>query len=374
MTARLNEHEWELLSAYLDSSLLPEETREVEARLATDTDFQSALSSLARTRGILRAVPDVKRRRNFYLTPEMVRPRSWFWLVPVFNYSSVAAGLLAVILLAMDLLPVGMRSAPVQPAKEAASAVQMEAAPANPPLPLHSELANTPTQIAAMKEASAAPAAGIQQQAEPAPYLLDESPSDGQATGSNMPTVGTAISEEPSNLMLAPEPSQPVGAAAAPMMKLGPTGLPEGGQSEAVPPAGYAVPMERAVLEPTQSFALSAAPAEATESVDRMQEEPAAAPVFVQQPSETPLAIQTASGEIQTTSQPGLVGNALTVTLVPAVTGESFSAPDVQSPKGFKPTPTETKTRSTMRWGGWFLLLSVILGFCGTMLKKRFHV
>jgi hypothetical protein len=374
MTARINEHEWELLSAYLDSSLLPEEIREVEARLVIDTDFQAALSSLARTRGILRAVPDVKRRRNFYLTPDMVRPKSWVWLVPVFNYSSVAAGLLAVILLAIDLLPVGMRSAPVQPAMEAASAAQMDTAPASSPLPLHLELASTPTRIAVMKEGSTAPAAGVQQQVEPSPYLLDESPSDGQAAESILPTVVSATSEEPMDQMLAPETTQPVGAAAAPMMKLGTTGFPEGGQGEAVPPAGYAVPMERSVPEPTEAAALKVAPVEPTESGDRMQEEPAAAPVFVQQPSETPVEIQTTSGEIQITSQPEPAENALAVTSMPATAEESVSAPDLQAPKGFQPATSETEARSTICWGGWFLLLSVVLGFCGIMLKKRFHV
>jgi len=374
MTARLNEHEWELLSAYLDSSLLPEETREVEARLAKEAGFRAALSSLARTRGILRAVPDVKRRRNFYLTPEMVRPRSWFWLVPVFNYSSMAAGLLAVILLAMDLLPIGMRSAPVQPAMEAASAVQMDAAPASSPVPLHKELESTPTRMATINEESGAPGAGVQLPVESEPYLLDESQSDGQSAEGNRPTVVSASPAEPLNQMLAPEASQPVGAAAAPMMKRETNGLPEVGQGEPVPPAGYAVPMQRAAPEPTQSTAMNAAPAEVTESGDRMQEEPAAAPVFAQQPSATPVEIQATSGEILATSQPGPTGNALTLPSMQAETGKSISAPEIQIPKGFQPTTPETKTRSTTSWGGWFLLLSVVLGFCGIWLKKRSHL
>lgn len=118
MTVRLTDRDWETLSAYLDSALQPNDRSRVEERLGKDTEFKAAYVSLLKTRGILRSVPQVKRRRSFVLTPELVKPKEWGWLLPAMNYSSLAAGILAFFFLIIDLLPITRTGMVFQAAKE----------------------------------------------------------------------------------------------------------------------------------------------------------------------------------------------------------------------------------------------------------------
>lgn len=124
MTAKFSDRDWELLSTYLDGALSPENHRQVEARISSDAEFRAAYTSLRRTRGILRAVPAIRRRRNFYLTPELIRSRGWTWLIPTLNFSSAAAGILAFVFLLMDILPLARLASPPPPAFEAAPLIQ----------------------------------------------------------------------------------------------------------------------------------------------------------------------------------------------------------------------------------------------------------
>ncbi len=124
MKDRLTGTDWEILSAYLDGAVTPEESRLIETRLSSDAEFRSACQSLSRTRGILRSVPDIKRRRNFFLTEEMVRRPGWFWLVPAVNFSSVAAAILAFVFLLMDMLPMTIGTVPAAMQKESAPVVE----------------------------------------------------------------------------------------------------------------------------------------------------------------------------------------------------------------------------------------------------------
>ncbi|HEX7555704.1 MAG TPA: hypothetical protein VF338_03695, partial [Leptolinea sp.] len=95
----------EMLSAYLDNALSKHEKALVDQRLSKESELLTAYKSLLKTRGILQSVPRVKRRRNFYLPPEMVRPSGWIRLIPIMNFGSAATALLAIILFIMQLSP-----------------------------------------------------------------------------------------------------------------------------------------------------------------------------------------------------------------------------------------------------------------------------
>jgi anti-sigma factor RsiW len=105
MTARLNDQEWEMLSAYIDGRLSSSDKTRLEQRMQSDPEMAAAFRSLIKTRIILQAAPRVKRRRNFYLTPEMLRTKGWIGLIPVLNFSSVTAALLAVLLFILNIFP-----------------------------------------------------------------------------------------------------------------------------------------------------------------------------------------------------------------------------------------------------------------------------
>jgi hypothetical protein len=105
MFNELRDHDWEMLSAYLDGQVSSSERAAVEMKLLSNAKLNDAFRSLQRTRLIIKETSLVKRRRNFYLSPEMVKPIPWVRLISVLNYSSLAVGLLAIMLFFMDIVP-----------------------------------------------------------------------------------------------------------------------------------------------------------------------------------------------------------------------------------------------------------------------------
>lgn len=85
----------ENLSAYLDGQLSASDAAQMEARLKSDPELESALRDLSAARGILRKLPARKAPRNFTLTRQMVGlkpplPRSY----PLFRFATVFAAIL----------------------------------------------------------------------------------------------------------------------------------------------------------------------------------------------------------------------------------------------------------------------------------------
>lgn len=374
MTVRLSDHEWEMLSAYLDSSLSLQEKKHVEDRLAVDSNYKEALISLARTRGILRAVPAIKRRRNFYLTPDMVRPGGWHWLLPFMNYSSAAAGLLAVIFLVMDLLPASMKVIQVQPVLEAAP-LHQESAPQTAPQAFGVEI--TPvTELNSNEEEPKTPVIPAAPDAAKEGYAAGSSGA-GISTGAGAASTYPSTTEQAQKSALLPESTQP--AAAAPMMKIETTGLPANGAELTL--GGGSNPAATMVFQtpsttPSISGMMRAAPDELPEAE--------LAPPAVSQPADaaakgmiTPLPTEGNLHEKDDSSG--------------AVPAENVGAPP--SPKNLLPAPTrptsgiemqpagrvETPASVSRPWpssriGGLFLLLSLGLGIGGSILRKRYHL
>jgi hypothetical protein len=104
-TPQLNRKELELISAYLDGQLPEAQRRELRQRLAQDAAFKQAFEDLRLTRLALRSAPQIKRRRSFTLTPEMVgvRPARGFSLQTASRLVAVVATVLLVAVFVGDV-------------------------------------------------------------------------------------------------------------------------------------------------------------------------------------------------------------------------------------------------------------------------------
>jgi len=71
MKKQLSIQDWQMLSAFLDSELSPQEISRLKGRLTAEADLREALESLRRTRIILRNSPKIRAPHNFTLTRQM---------------------------------------------------------------------------------------------------------------------------------------------------------------------------------------------------------------------------------------------------------------------------------------------------------------
>jgi hypothetical protein len=99
----MNNRDLELLSAYLDGQLTPNESARLETRIKSDPQMESALADLRAARGILRKLPKRKSPRNFTLTRQMVGlnpplPRYYSF----FRFATAFASLLLVLTFAAN--------------------------------------------------------------------------------------------------------------------------------------------------------------------------------------------------------------------------------------------------------------------------------
>jgi hypothetical protein len=103
----------ELLSAYLDGQVTPEDRRRIEAALAGDTVLAGSLAALRYTKTLLAEAPRIPAPRPFTLNEAMLgrgrQRRGWLaWLQPA--YLRGAAALAAVMLLVLVVGDVGVRT------------------------------------------------------------------------------------------------------------------------------------------------------------------------------------------------------------------------------------------------------------------------
>lgn len=126
---RLTDNEWLLLSRYLDGDLSAEQQRELERKLRSDEAYKEAYDRLMHTRMVLRSVPQRRVPRTYLLSEEIVkekRPRrsaQLFW-----QYSSVAAALVAVLSLALQLFSSPMSGMSASVVEEQSETFKQEAA------------------------------------------------------------------------------------------------------------------------------------------------------------------------------------------------------------------------------------------------------
>jgi len=124
----------ELLSAYLDGELSPEERTRLEARLVADPDLRARLEAMRRTVDLVRDLPQVEPPRNFLLTPEMVAPprrRPTLLhrrLAPALSFATALSALACALVLIGNLLTFGAGKFGLAPAAAPSYEVAMEPA------------------------------------------------------------------------------------------------------------------------------------------------------------------------------------------------------------------------------------------------------
>jgi hypothetical protein len=101
---KLKKRDLEQLSAYLDGELSESESRKVDARLQSDSQFQAAFEELEKTRVLISGLPTLSPPRNFTLTPEMVGVRKGLSLFPVFRFATVIAAAAFAVLVGANVL------------------------------------------------------------------------------------------------------------------------------------------------------------------------------------------------------------------------------------------------------------------------------
>jgi anti-sigma factor RsiW len=189
----LPERDRELLSAYIDNELSPNERAALEQRLAVEPLLRRELAELRAVRDLLRDQPWVTPPRSFTLTPEMVgvRPRRFAfsrWWQP---FGALGA-LVLVMLIGWQLL--NLNRTPLQTAAPAAATAVPENVPA---------LATRPDELTRQEPTSEPVISAMAEQASPAAGIaaIQSEPTDGAA---REPTDGGHA-----GLPASPQPTRP---------------------------------------------------------------------------------------------------------------------------------------------------------------------
>lgn len=207
----------ELISAYIDGEVTPQEATRVERHLQECERCADELASLQWTVNLVRELPTVPVPHSFVvreadLEPEPAPRRSVLpnWLVSGLQWATVATAILAVLVFSADLFVIGR-----QPAASAPVALMQEAQPVQPTeeevAPLAAEAPQgTPVPEAEREIAPAVPATVVKERTE-AVELADgpqEKPAEEPRALAEEPVE--EAEEEPAGAMAAPEPTPPV--------------------------------------------------------------------------------------------------------------------------------------------------------------------
>lgn len=238
----------ELLSAYVDGQVSPDERAAVEAAIAADPAVRERLTDLRATVALLRALPQPVPRRTFILTPEQaasIRPVRVPWLtrltrlVPAVAAVGAVAAVLCLALIGGDLATGGFATKQQQtkltrPAVESVSDATVTqvatgtAAIAPAPAATTASLPSAPTSVPAAAAAAAtiapAPAGTIAsaRSAAPAQAAAPVSPTTAAAGAILLPTgtpafapAGSSASSAASQAIppTAPLPAPPTAVA-----------------------------------------------------------------------------------------------------------------------------------------------------------------
>jgi hypothetical protein len=122
MKRTISPRDYQLLSEYVDDQLPVSQKTRLEKRLQAEAELRKALEELRQTKALLSNLPRMKAPRNFTLTPQMVgkkaaQPQPVYRWIPVFQYATVFATFLLILVLAGDILSLGTRSTSMQAAK-----------------------------------------------------------------------------------------------------------------------------------------------------------------------------------------------------------------------------------------------------------------
>jgi hypothetical protein len=152
MSAESNftEQDYELLSAYLDGALTPDERAALETRLQINDALRQELESLRQTVKLVGSLPAMKAPRNFTLTPSMVGLRQSRWLI--FPTSAAFSGITAAAATILILIGAGLFLLQNNASSTSAPSIMQSAGMEQQ---AQTELAFNPTQTALMSEKTA---------------------------------------------------------------------------------------------------------------------------------------------------------------------------------------------------------------------------
>jgi hypothetical protein len=191
----LTDHDFELLSAFLDGELGPTETAEIESRLQDEPELERTLAELRWLSAGLRRLPARRAPRRYWLTPDIVGQRTRTWRLPALRLASAVLALALVAVIGLDFMQsAGRMSLAGAPQELQAPAAMQENLKSEEPL--------------ADKTEQEAPSLGAGQGAEETPQL------DGMRASA--PTLGAESA--------APQATPPMALA-----------VPEAGQAQAAP-------------------------------------------------------------------------------------------------------------------------------------------
>jgi anti-sigma factor RsiW len=120
-----SEHDYELLSCYLDNQLSAVERSDLERRLAQEPALRVALAELQATTEALRTLAPIQPTRSFTLDSTRLRrsQRSFNWILP---FASGLAGLVMLLFASLQLLTVPPATAPAPMAAMASPPIATE--------------------------------------------------------------------------------------------------------------------------------------------------------------------------------------------------------------------------------------------------------
>jgi len=127
------DHDFELLTAYLDDDLSASERAVLEARLDEEAPLGVALDELRLTLRILKAAPPLVPPRNFTLDPARYRrPAPWWTRYRMMQLVGAVGAFASILLVAIGFLSFGVMSSPAGAPADSAVALQPTSGARNP--------------------------------------------------------------------------------------------------------------------------------------------------------------------------------------------------------------------------------------------------
>lgn len=230
----------EMLTAYLDGALTPQERRNFERQLDSDAELRTQLQRQQLIKANLRELPRVRAPRNFTLDPALYgkpAPQAIQQWYPLLRGATVVAAVFLVIVLSVDLFNVGGSAGTMTPSESLALRTQELAGEEARDLAADGAMEVTVAAEVPAPAEESAPQAAMPESAEES-ALAEPSESEplaglDQATPEALASLAAAAAEVTQEAEMAEAPAE----GAAPSA----TGLPPGsatpGPSTASPPA-----------------------------------------------------------------------------------------------------------------------------------------
>jgi hypothetical protein len=183
----------EALTAYLDGVLTPAERKRFERLLASDEALRASLAEQRLIKASLRRLPRMRAPRNFTLDPARYgrpAPSASERLYPIIRVATAVVAIMFVLLVVIDLSPLGGLQGGAQPLAET---IQSEAEVAAAPAAAEAPAIEAPAQPAAADEAAIEVTRIVEEEAL---EMAAEEPAAEQPAPAEMPAEEGAATEE----------------------------------------------------------------------------------------------------------------------------------------------------------------------------------